>query len=394
MVQLKKMNTHRLLLTIFSLCLGLFCGIVILILVTNHAIPADNPLYSPLVSFIEPQKKEVIGFLPYWLLGKAEDSYKNKIATLTYFSLTLDSDGKILKLVNATEEEPGWTTLKKETVKERLTQAKKDKMTTSLLIHNSDEESISKLLEDPVVSAQNLITEVSPIMKDYGFTDLNLDIESFKTASASSQIPFTEFVREIKKGLVENNLGTLTVDLTPISLIKPRLINSEEIGKIADYIILMAYDYNYSLSYLAGPVAPIGGNGIVREYDVETSIQQALNVIPKEKIVLGIPLYGYEWDTLSDYPGSPTVPGTGKTASSRRVEELLKSCDNCVRGIEEEAQQPFLIIPEEKYFRQIFYEDKDSLEKKITLAKKYKLSGLALWALGYEDSSILNPLVY
>ena len=386
---------HRLLSIILSLSLGLVCGVIILIIVYAKLIPPDSALYSPLVSLIEFQKPQVVGFLPYWLVGRAQNSYKNKVTTLTYFSLTIDSDGKILKLTNPQEEEPGWTTLKKDSLQERLTQTKKEKMTISLLVHNSDEKSIAKLLENPVLSAQNLISEVAPMMKQTGFTDLNIDIESFQNASESTQVPFTQFLKEVKNGVTQNNLGTLTVELTPISLIKTRLTNPKEIGEIADFVVLMAYDYHYANSYLAGPVAPVGGAGTVREFDVETAIQQALNIMPENKIILGIPLYGYEWDTIDNTPGAPTVPGTGKTASTRRVEEeMLGSCDKCTKGMEKEAQQPFIIIPENSYFRQVFYENKDSLNKKLDLVKKYKLGGIALWALGYEDNSILNPLIY
>lgn len=154
----------------------------------------------------------------------------------------------------------------------------------------------------------------------------------------------------------------------------------------------MGYDYHYAYSFLSGPVAPISGTGSIREYDVETAVKLALNVIPPEKLILGIPLYGYEWDTLNNQPISAVIPGSGKTASTMRVEELLKDCQNCITGIEEEAQQPYLIIPEEKYYRQIFYENEESLSKKLDLSKKYKLGGVAIWALGYEDSTILNPL--
>ena len=32
------------------------------------------------------------------------------------------------------------------------------------------------------------------------------------------------------------------------------------------------------------------------------------------------------------------------------------------------------------------------MKEKIALAQKYRLGGVALWALGYEDGTILNPL--
>lgn len=378
---------------IFLILLSLFLGVgtgIGVIKVTSPQIPIEKILYSPLGKLIK--KPHIIGFLPYWLVDKAQESYKDNITTLTYFGLTIGPDGHILKLLNLKEEEPGWTTFKQDRVEKILSQAKNEKLATSLLIFTIDEDDILNIINTPAASAQNLLSDIAPIMQKYSFTDLNMDIESFEKASPSSQLKYAEFLTEVKKILNDNKLGTLTVDITPESLIKPRLTQASLISKIVDYIVLMGYDYHYIYSLRSGPVAPIGGAGLVREYDVETAIKLALQTIPAEKLILGIPLYGYEWDTLSDHPVSAVIPGSGKTASSRRVSEILASCDNCLKGIEGAAQQPFIIIPESNYFRQIFYENEESLSKKLELSEKYKLGGVAFWALGYEDSTILNPL--
>lgn len=340
------------------------------------------------------KKPQIVGFQPFWLLQKAKKTYKDYINVFTCFGLTLDTDGTILKLVNPQEEEPGWTTIKKESFQEKLKKTKGDRLKLSLLLHNSNEASISALLKEPEKHAKNLIADVAPIMQKYGFTDLNLDIESFKEASESAQKQMTTFVREVKKGMDEENLGTLTVEINPTALVKTRLIKAEEIGKIADYLVLMAYDFHYIYSYITGPVAPMGGAGKVREYDIETALEEMLNTVPPEKIILGIPLYGYEWETLSDKPGAATIPGGGATASNRRVSELLSSCDNCLKTVDPLSGQPYVIFPEpdNDYFHQIYYEDEDSLKQKLELAKKYKIAGVALWALGYEGESILRPL--
>lgn len=334
----------------------------------------------------------IIGFQPYWLLQKADKPYEKYINVFTYFGLALDSDGTIVKLVNPQEEEPGWTTLKSNGFQEKLKQTQKNHLKSSLLIHNSNEASISALLKEPEKHAQNLIADVSPIMQQYGFTDLNLDIESFVEASESAQQQYTIFIKEVKNGIDKNNLGTLTVEIPPISLVTPRLINAQEIGKIADYLVLMAYDFHYAGSYLAGPVAPLGGEGKVREYDINTALKEILKVIPPQKIILGIPLYGYEWETISDKPGAPTIPGGSATASNRRITELLKSCTNCVKGYDELAQQPYIIFKDSDDYHQIFYEDEKSIQEKLKLSKEYKIAGVALWAIGYEGENILKPL--
>lgn len=382
-----KKTLHSILIAFLS---GIFGGVLVLLLLSKLPLPTESQIYKTLGI----KKPHVIGFQPFWLLERVDKNYGSKITIFTYFGLTLDSDGTILKLVNPQEEEPGWTTLRSKSLEEKLNQAKKDRLKLSLLLHNSNEASISALIKEPKKHAENLITNVAPIMQKYGFTDLNIDIESFKEASESAQQQFTAFVQEVKKGMNENNLGTLTVEINPTALVKTRLINAKEVSKIADYLVLMAYDFHYIYSYIAGPVAPIGGAGKIREYDVETALKEMLNMVPLEKIILGIPLYGYEWETLSDKPGAPTIPGGGAVASNRRVTELLASCDNCTKTVNEYSKQPYVIFPEPNndYFHQIFYEDEDSLEQKLELAKEYKIGGVALWALGYEGESILNPL--
>lgn len=370
------------------LVFGVLFGLFIIFLITTLPFSFDSKLYK----IFGINKQQIIGFQPYWLLQKADKPYEKYVNVFTYFGLTLDNNGTIVKLVNPQEEEPGWTTLKSDRFLEKLKQAQRNHLKSSLLIHNSDEASISALLKEPEKHAQNLITDVLPIMQKYGFTDINIDIESFTEASESAQQQYTTFIKEVKRGIDKNNLGTLTVEIPPISLVTPRLINAKEIGKIADYLVLMAYDFHYAGSYLAGPVAPVGGEGKVIEFDINTALKETLKVISPRKVILGIPLYGYEWETISDKPGAPTIPGSGATASNRRITDMLKSCTNCVKGFEKIAQQPYIVFPDNDDYHQIYYEDEKSIQVKLGLAREYQIAGVALWALGYEGENLLNPL--
>lgn len=375
---------------IFILTVVFVLGIIIGIAINkiSDSGQVETVFHSPLSL----SRKNIIGFMPYWLLDKAKESYKPYLTTLAYYALTINPDGTIQEKVNDIEEEPGWTTFKKDELQKILAQAKKDGLKTSLLIFTVNEEDIASLVSDPPQSATNLLNNVVPIMEEHKFSDLNMDIESFTKASPSSQLKYAQFLREVKNGLSENNLGTLTVDITPESLIKPRLTKASYISDIADYIVLMGYDYHYIYSAVSGPVGPIGGGRSIYEYDVEIALNLALQTIPPEKLILGIPLYGYEWETIESTPGSAIIPFSGKTASARRIEEILKDCDNCIKGIDETGQQPYIIIPENNYYRQIYYEDENSLSKKLELAQKYNLAGVAFWALGYESTNILEPL--
>jgi spore germination protein YaaH len=231
-------------------------------------------------------------------------------------------------------------------------------------------------------------------MEKYHFSDLNIDIESFRVVSREEQKLFTKFLKVVSTEMKERKLGTLSIDVSPTALIKRYLINVGDIEPLVNTIILMTYDYHYSGSYSTGPVAPLNGAPEVTEFDVETGVKEALNVVPSRKILLGIPLYGYEWETLSDTPGAAIIPGTAATASNRRVETLLTSCRTCISGFDEKAKEPYIIFPDEKVqdYHQIYYENKESIEKKILFSQQYNLGGVAFWALGYEGKSILEPV--
>lgn len=372
----------------FSFIGGVITGVVLLFILSIAPLRPDNILHK----LFGIHKQLSIGFLPYGLLSKADKNYSPAINTVTYFGLTIDTDGTLLKLANKQEEEPGWHALRIGAAEKQFGSPLSTKR--SLLVFLADEERINKLLAQPNKHASNLVKDVAPLMKKYKFDDLNIDIESFENKSTKERQQFIEFLTEVKKGMTENKLGTITVEISPSVLVKPFLIEAKKLKDIVDYVVLMAYDYHYAGSYISGPVAPIDGVGTIREFDVRSGIKEAIKVIPPQKIILGIPLYGYEWETLSDYPGSPVIPGGSATASNRRVSKLIVECTDCKTGREDAAQQPYLIFPEKNknYFHQIFYEDTNSLTKKINLVKEYRLAGTALWALGYEGGEILQPL--
>lgn len=374
---------------LLCLCAGISLSAVFILSggSVQHTISPINDMPS-----INMKRPEIVGFLPYWLLGKADKQYERFITTLTYFGIAIQGDGSIMKTINPGELEPGWNNLQREEVSARLADATQKKLKKSLLIISGEESVIRELLVNPSETATTMMQEVAPIMKEKGFTDLNLDIETFMEASDSDRGKFTEFVKTVKDILVSQKLGTLTIDLIPIALMRPKLYDPKELGKLADSVVLMTYDYHYSGSVTSGAVAPIGGAGDTIEFDVETSVKEALKVMPKEKILLGVPLYGYQWETISEASESATIPGGSSTASVRRIAEKLRVCTDCITGIDPYSQEPYLIYKEGDVYNQIYYEDEASMKKKIELAKKYSLGGIALWALGYEDDTLLKPL--
>jgi spore germination protein YaaH len=373
----------------------IFCAIV-----TGCMIGALLLLFTPLkdLSFeqnqVVIQKNIVIGFLPYWLTDKAESDYSAAVTRLTYFDLTVDKDGTILHLDTPTETEPGWNALSSGKMDSFFRSAKKNGMSLSLTVFSGNNATIDAVLSKPIAHANNLARDVIPLMKKYGFSDLNLDIEKTNQASPEARLHFTQFVKTLKNQLTTYNAGTLTLDVTGYDLVKKNLIDVRVVGQAADYIVLMTYDYHFAGSDVTGPVAPLYGAGTISEYDVATAVQKALQILPSKKIILGVPLYGYEWETITHSPRSAVIPSSGVVASSQRVQQLMQDCSNCVASFDAIAQEPYITYKDQQTgtYHQIFYPNKKAIQAKTTFAQKNKLAGVALWALGYEDRGLLDPL--
>lgn len=377
--------------SIVGFLLGLLVGFLVLTY-SPQSLLTIKSVFDKSQTVSKPSQKQIIGFLPYWLVANAPNSYADYITTLTYFGLTVGTDGHIQFFANPGEEEPGWHTLKSKKLQDMLHTARKNGQTLSLLVFSGDADAIDDLIASPAAHAKNLVEDVAPIMRKYGFTDLNLDIESTKLASPSAQAKFTQFVQTVNNQIDQKKLGTLTVEITGDDLIRQKVSNPKDLGQIADYIVIMAYDFHYQGSAVTGAVAPIGGGGTSAEFDTKIVLNQAYRYIPRDKIILGVPSYGYSWESLNNTPNSATLPGSGIVMSSKKTEEFLASCATCSAAFDQDAQESYVIYKDDAgTYHQLFFPNKASTQKKVELIIKNNIAGIAVWALGYEDRAMLEP---
>jgi spore germination protein YaaH len=370
---------------------GMFLGYFLITQTNILAFELGKP-GSMTVEKEQPQKK-VIGFLPFWLIDKASSDYSQYITQLSYFNVVIDSDGSIQKFTAPGESDPGWHSLFTGKVDNFLSDQKSKGVELSLTVFSGDDEKINAFLEDPVQSAGNLVNDLSPILEQYGFKDLNLDIEKVSDASPDQRGRYTDFVKEVRARL--NPDITITLDVVATSFVKnTNLCDPKELAKIADYIVLMGYDFHNPGSFVTGPVAPQYGAGVVSEFDIVSGVQAARTVMPASKLILAVPLYGYSWETIGNFPRAAVMPGSAYSISSRSIEELLAECTNCNTVFDSTDAETYTIYEDSEtgLFHQVFYPDKSSTKIKADFARDQGLAGLALWALGYEGGGIMDPL--
>lgn len=139
----------------------------------------------------------------------------------------------------------------------------------------------------------------------------------------------------------------------------------------ADLFILMAYGYRTARSSVPGPVAPFPW--------VTACLDFAASQIPPSKLLLGVPFYGYDWDTT-----------TGPPAKALRYPEAAALAANTAAAIEHDPVQhaAHFSYVRDGHAHQVWFEDRASLEPKLALVSRKGLAGVAAWRLGHEDPQV------
>lgn len=366
-------------------------GAVLLVWFWNQ--PLQSPLTKhPVFQFLQTnqdsgsQGKVVYGFLPYWNISKT--TLQPEITQLSYFSLTIEGDGSIQTVLDGYTE-PGYNKLKSDEFFDLAATAKQNGNRIDLVLAQFDNDDIVSLLTTPAAQ-DRLLQSIDAALLAYPFNGINIDIEYSGKVTPQLRANLTQLMTKINQHIDQRYQGVqLSIDMYAGAADSQQLWEVEKLSQQVDYIIVMAYDFHRRSSPLAGPVAPLFGGKELWDSDISEHLKSFLEVVPSEKILLGVPFYGYEWQTVSGDPQSPTFPQTGSTASFERVQTLLGRSGELQlkEGWNEDALSPYLSYQEDGETYVVYYENSRSLSYKIDFVNQLNLGGIAIWALGYEGSS-------
>lgn len=159
----------------------------------------------------------------------------------------------------------------------------------------------------------------------------------------------------------------------------------EAIGKSVDLLCLMTYDQHTRWT----EPGPVGGWNWTLD-----NIKYALKYVPKEKISLGIALYGYHW-----YTGAPNRDKNGNESpnlSSDYIDapdavQFAKSYDGKIEWDSLDHTAWFYFYRDQMR-EWVFYTDSRTFNDRYKLLQEYGLQGFCSWVLGAEDPEIWNLL--
>jgi spore germination protein len=140
----------------------------------------------------------------------------------------------------------------------------------------------------------------------------------------------------------------------------------QTLGKYVDKMFLMTYNWHWP-GGPSGPIAPIN--------KVRDTLNYAVSVVPKSKLLLGIPQYAYDW----------TITGekrTGTAYSTQHAIDLYIKNESQVHYDPKAASPWFRYTDKNGISHEVWFEDPRSLLAKFRLVREYGLAGTGCWHLG------------
>jgi hypothetical protein len=191
----------------------------------------------------------------------------------------------------------------------------------------------------------------------------------FETVTAKNRDDYHDMLRELKKGIGPDKRFTVLV-MPRRRAVKDDPHDYKIISSIADRVFVMAYDQHWSTS-APGPVASIKWCKEIIDYTLAS--------VPRDKLIMGIPMYGRAWQD-NNHTRSLHFPHTLG---------LLEK-----HGITPEYTDELGAYFEytETVTVKVFYENARSIIAKANLYNSYGILGVGFWRIGQEDKTIWQTI--
>ncbi len=222
---------------------------------------------------------------------------------------------------------------------------------------------------------KKVIGQIAAYSALYNLDGINIDFENVYMKDKDS---FAEFVAELSEIMHQQNM-IVSVDVTvPWGSERYSLFaDREALSKSVDFVMLMAYDEHWASIQTPGSVAS-------RDW-VEKGIVESLELIPRDKLILGIPFYSRVWSQI----------GGGKVSSKALGFEGQRNWlkrTGAETIYDEATGQNYAEALVDGVRERIWFEDVLSLKMRLELAKKYSLPGIAGWSMLFTTEDVWSQI--
>lgn len=337
--------------------------------------------------------KYVLGFLPYWELNEINYIKPTDLSEINYFSLSVGPDGHILKTTNG-QNDPGWNGWIQQATKDFITKSHIMGTKVAITIAAQDNETIKTLLNSNTAQ-QNLIADILTQVQQRKLNGVNIDFEYTGTPNAVYQQEFTYFSEKLSSQLkLQNPQEELDLSIMPVSATQTDLYDFQKLIPLYDHFIGMTYDYYGPTSDIAGPVAPMKGFAQGKYFfDVTTTYSNFEKLLPKNKLIMGVAYYGWEWAVENGSTvDSETLPSSNPNSYAAIISYARYREDTDIKqnqcSWESDAEETWCWFTDTKtgIDHQLWPMDNKAINIRFDYANQQDLDGIAIWTLGLDKN--------
>lgn len=234
-------------------------------------------------------------------------------------------------------------------------------------------------------SPQNMLANIASIVSIANKNDFDgIDID-YEGMYLSDHALFTQFLTELSAGLHANGK-------TLVCTVEAKSADYQGIASACDQVRVMAYDrYFYDFGgdiFSTTTPLSISVTNAPLSFD-KSAIAEAEEYIPKSKIIIGIPTYGYDF----------TYSIHGMTRNVTRY--ATYSYTDAIALAQNVGAKVYTTSQDEKYFlytsngvsHYVVFSDSQTLSDRLALAKSLGIAGVAIFKIdGKEAPDIWNSL--
>lgn len=226
-----------------------------------------------------------------------------------------------------------------------------------------DPQRIDKMLMEP--NADTVMDQLVSFVDLHHFAGLQIDFEQLTPAQITRLVPWLNRLHE--------RLGAQGKELSIALEVGFEDAQIQALAATVDYAAIMAYD-EHGENSLAGPIASADF--------VNRALDRFTRLVPANKLILGIGVYGYDWRVGTQAAESITNTTALTTAQGYRPNDRPGD----VIDFDPVALQPtFTYRDDQGRMHEVWFQDAASVSNAMTMAQGRGLRGASLWALGEED---------
>jgi spore germination protein len=230
------------------------------------------------------------------------------------------------------------------------------------------------ILSRPEVQ-ENAINNILRVLETKGYYGLNIYIQYLNMENIKR---FEDYIKKLADSLHSGGYR-IVLTITPRILIERNEITFEGIdysnlANTVDGILFLSYEWGFSLG-APGSIAPVNL--------IKDMLDYAINMVPPEKLFIGLPVSGYDWEL-------PYVPGITR-ANSVTTEGAIQIAAEYGVPIQyhEGAQAPyFFYMSLNNIMHIVWFKDARSFNAIAYLVYEYGLQGLSIWNIMNYNSQL------